>query len=107
MQLRKKFTHFDFRTLFTEHYSTLCSPACVFLGRETNLPHLSLLPKFDEDSPPQPHTLGGAQSHHQPHETERSCLKTGSYNKSNARVQRKENFLIPTTLQDQNSEKGQ
>ena len=28
----------------TQHYSTLCSPAHVFLGRETNLPHLSLIP---------------------------------------------------------------
>ena len=41
----------------TQHYSTFCSPARLFLGRETNLPHLSLLPKFRDDNPPQPHTL--------------------------------------------------
>jgi hypothetical protein len=34
----------------TQHYSTLCSPARVFLGRETNLPHLSLIPKFKDEA---------------------------------------------------------
>ena len=29
------------------HASTSCSPAKVFLGREVELPHLSILPKFD------------------------------------------------------------
>ena len=43
----------------TQHSSMLCSPVRIFLGRETDLPHLSLLPKFknDSDPPPQPHTL--------------------------------------------------
>ena len=30
----------------TQHFSTNSSPARIFLGRELNLPHLSLLPKF-------------------------------------------------------------
>ena len=33
-----------------QHYSTLCSPARLFLCREANLPHLSLFPKFKLDS---------------------------------------------------------
>ena len=43
----------------TQHHSTLCSPSRVFLGRELNLPHLSLLPKFKpENADPPPHSLG-------------------------------------------------
>ena len=40
-------------------YSTLSSSACVFLSREMNLTHLSLSPKFKEDSAPSnlTHTL--------------------------------------------------
>ena len=30
----------------TKHFSTLCSPSRVFLGRELNLPHLSFLLKI-------------------------------------------------------------
>ena len=55
----------------TQHYSTLCSPACIFLGRETNLPYLSLLPNFMDDSDPPPpasHTGGETGSHHRPDE---------------------------------------
>jgi len=39
----------------TQHFSTNSSPARIFLGRELNLPHLSLLPKFvQNDNPPPP-----------------------------------------------------
>ena len=43
----------------TQHYSTLCSPSRVFLGRKLNLPYLSLLPKFKPENvkPPTPHSL--------------------------------------------------
>ena len=34
----------------TQHFSTLCSPARLFLCREANLSHLSLFPKFKLDS---------------------------------------------------------
>ena len=55
----KKYTHFDLSYNATQHYSTLSSSACVFLSREMNLTHLSLSPKFKEDSAPSPlpHTL--------------------------------------------------
>ena len=43
----------------TQHNSTLCSPSRIFLGRELNLPYLSLLPKFKPEnaSPPSPNLL--------------------------------------------------
>ena len=38
----------------TQHYSTNSSPARIFLGRELNIPHLSLLPKFIQNNNPSP-----------------------------------------------------
>ena len=38
----------------TQHNSTLCSPSRIFLGRELNLPYLSLLPKFKPENAPPP-----------------------------------------------------
>ena len=41
----------------TKHFSTNSSPARIFLGRELNIPHLSLLPKFVQNSNPSPHSV--------------------------------------------------
>ena len=41
----------------TQHYSTNSSPARIFLGRELNIPHLSLLPKFAQNNNPSPHSV--------------------------------------------------
>ena len=41
----------------TQHYSTNSSPARIFLGRELNIPHLSLLPKFVQNNNPSPHSV--------------------------------------------------
>ena len=41
----------------TKHYSTNSSPARIFLGRELNIPHLSLLPKFVQNNNPSPHSV--------------------------------------------------
>ena len=39
------------------HASTGCSPARGFLGREIELPHLSLLPKYNTDQEQDQHDL--------------------------------------------------
>ena len=41
----------------TQHYFTNSSPARIFLGRELNIPHLSLLPKFVQNNTPSPHSV--------------------------------------------------
>ena len=41
----------------TQHYSTNSSPARIFLGRELNIPPLSLLPKFVQNKDPSPHSV--------------------------------------------------
>ena len=41
----------------TQHYSTNSCPARIFLGRELNIPHLSLLPKFVQNNNPSPHSV--------------------------------------------------
>ena len=41
----------------TQHFSTNSSPARMFLGRELNIPHLSLLPKFVKNDNPSPHSM--------------------------------------------------
>ena len=41
----------------TQHYSTNSSPTRIFLGRELNIPHLSLLPKFSQNKSPSPHSV--------------------------------------------------
>ena len=41
----------------TQHYSTNSSPARIFHGRELNIPHLSLLPKFIQNNNPSPHSV--------------------------------------------------
>ena len=41
----------------TQHFSTNSSPARIFLGRELNIPHLSLLPKFVQNVNPSPHSI--------------------------------------------------
>ena len=41
----------------TQHFSTNSFPARIFLGRELNLPHLSLLPKFVQNDNPSPHSV--------------------------------------------------
>ena len=41
----------------TQHFSTNSSPARIFLGRELNIPHLSLLPKFVKNNNPSPHSM--------------------------------------------------
>ena len=41
----------------TQHYSTNSTPARIFLGRELNIPHLSLLPKFVQNNDSSPHSV--------------------------------------------------
>ena len=41
----------------TQHYSSNSSPARIFLGRELNIPYLSLLPKFVQNDNPSPHSV--------------------------------------------------
>jgi len=41
----------------TQHFSTNSSPARIFLGRDLNIPHLSLLPKFVKNNNPSPHSM--------------------------------------------------
>ena len=54
----KKFTTLMLAYNASQHYSTSSSPSRIFLGRELNLPHLSLFPKFKpENANPPPHSL--------------------------------------------------